>query len=130
MSYPTMSAAENVLVEIRLKTPKVQTLIGTGAGVIIAIGLSKFPVKWFLEKGKLLTLHILYISHTASIKIAESIALFVGAALLILSLATDVVYIPNINLKFDLNFINSLIRSNGPLANGFIAGYLIGFAMV
>lgn len=122
MNYP-INAAENVLLEIRLKTPKVQVLIGTGAGLVAAIGcVMHFLCKienWF---------SILW--YTASIKIAESIALFLGATILILSLTTDLIYIPSINFKFDFNFLNTLIQRNGPLANGFVAGYLIGFAML
>lgn len=67
---------------------------------------------------------------TASVKIAESAALFIGGAMLILSLATDFVWNPNINLNLNLNFLNSLMQSNGPLATGFVAGYLIGFALI
>lgn len=50
--------------------------------------------------------------------------------MLMLSLTTDSVHVPNFNLKFNFNFVNQLIRKNGPLAIGFLAGYLIGFAMI
>lgn len=63
-------------------------------------------------------------------KIAESVALFVGGALLLLSLLTDFVWKPNFNVNINLNFLNVLVQRNSPLATGFVAGYLIGFAII
>ncbi len=126
MNYPR-SAAENVLIEIRMKSPKVQTLIGTGAGLVAAIG---FFIVFFCGFVFLILNFYIFTCCTASIRIAGTIALFVGAVMLIMSLTTDFVYIPNVNFNFNFNFVNSFFQSNGPLATGFIAGYLIGFAMI
>lgn len=122
MSY-SINAAENILEEIRMKAPRIQTLIGAGGGLVAAIG---FFLLWF---------EIFYLKNetpfvAASIKIAESAALFGGAALLILSLMTDFVWVPNINCNFDFHILNSLVQKNGAIATGFIAGFLIGFALM
>lgn len=125
MNYPK-SAAENILGEIRLKTPKVQTLIGAGAGLVAAIGVFSIRFLFVIIEGEIFN----FLFFVASIKIAESAALFVGCVLLIMSLTTDFVWIPNFNLNFNFNFVNSLIKTNGQLATGFIAGWLIGFALI
>lgn len=41
------NAVENLLGEIRLKTPKIQSLIGAGAGIVAAIGFFNFTSRFF-----------------------------------------------------------------------------------
>lgn len=90
--------------QLKSKSPKNQLIIGSCTGFVAAL---------------------------ASIRIAKSLALIIGGAVLIISVATDYHWSPNIG-EFEVNvkFAEDLIKQNTSLAVGFISGYLIGFSVV